>query len=35
MPSKVTGTWNDDPAHFRRPSRRGFLHVGPASAAWA
>src|SRR5262249_3503555 len=28
MPSKVTGTWNDDPAHFRRPSRRGFLHVG-------
>ncbi len=21
-------TWNDDPAHFRRPSRRGFLHVG-------
>jgi hypothetical protein len=28
MPSKVTGTWNDDPAHFRRPSRRAFLHVG-------
>ncbi len=28
MPSNVTGTWNDDPAHFRRPSRRGFLHVG-------
>jgi uncharacterized protein (DUF1501 family) len=28
MPPKVTGTWNDDPAHFRRPSRRSFLHVG-------
>src|SRR5436305_12565710 len=28
MPSKVTGTWHDDPAHFRRPSRRAFLHVG-------
>lgn len=22
------GTWHDDPAHFRRPSRRDFLHVG-------
>lgn len=21
-------SWNDDPAHFRRPSRRGFLTVG-------
>lgn len=21
-------TWNDDPAHFRRPSRRSFLQVG-------
>jgi hypothetical protein len=20
--------WQDDPAHFRRPTRRGFLHVG-------
>ncbi len=28
MPSHITGTWNDDPAHFRRPSRRSFLHVG-------
>jgi hypothetical protein len=23
-----SGTWHDDPAHFRRPSRRGFLYVG-------
>lgn len=30
MPPRVTGTWNDDPAHFRRPSRRTFLHVGLA-----
>lgn len=22
------GTWRDDPAHFRRPNRRTFLHVG-------
>jgi uncharacterized protein (DUF1501 family) len=22
------GTWNDDPAHFRGPTRRAFLHVG-------
>src|SRR5579883_200352 len=28
MTSPITGTWNDDPAHFRRPSRRGFLQVG-------
>jgi hypothetical protein len=28
MDRKITGTWNDDPAHFRRPSRRAFLHVG-------
>jgi hypothetical protein len=28
MTKPVTGTWNDDPAHFRRPTRRGFLHVG-------
>src|SRR5262245_16056875 len=28
MERKVTGTWHDDPAHFRRPSRRGFLQVG-------
>src|SRR5262245_59869223 len=25
-----TGTWHDDPAHFRRPSRRDFLYVGLA-----
>jgi Protein of unknown function (DUF1501) len=24
----IKGTWHDDPAHFRRPSRRSFLHVG-------
>ena len=28
MQSNVTGTWNDDPAHFLRPSRRSFLYVG-------
>jgi hypothetical protein len=28
MKPKITGTWNDDPAHFRRPTRRAFLHVG-------
>src|SRR5262245_39432032 len=28
MQRKCTGTWHDDPAHFRRPTRRGFLHVG-------
>ncbi len=28
MERKITGTWNDDPAHFRRPTRRTFLHVG-------
>jgi hypothetical protein len=32
MLSKVTGTWHDDPAHFRRPSRRAFLHVGLVGA---
>jgi hypothetical protein len=26
--NKIQGTWNDDPAHFRRPTRRGFLYVG-------
>ena len=25
-----TGTWHDDPAHFRRVSRRDFLYVGLA-----
>jgi hypothetical protein len=28
MTTPITGTWNDDPSHFRRPTRRGFLHVG-------
>jgi uncharacterized protein (DUF1501 family) len=28
MTRKITGTWHDDPAHFRRPTRRAFLHVG-------
>jgi uncharacterized protein (DUF1501 family) len=28
QPKKITGTWHDDPAHFRRPTRRDFLHVG-------
>ena len=28
MNQPITGTWHDDPAHFRRPSRRAFLHVG-------
>jgi hypothetical protein len=28
MPSNRTITWHDDPAHFRRPSRRSFLYVG-------
>jgi hypothetical protein len=27
-PQKITGTWQDDPAHFRRVSRRNFLTVG-------
>src|SRR3982750_1981268 len=28
MERTCTGTWQDDPAHFRRPTRRGFLQVG-------
>jgi hypothetical protein len=28
MNKPITGTWSDDPAHFRRPTRRGFLQVG-------
>jgi uncharacterized protein (DUF1501 family) len=28
MSTKCAGTWHDDPAHFRRRTRRGFLHVG-------
>ena len=30
MQGKCTGTWQDDPAHFERPSRRSFLFVGLA-----
>jgi uncharacterized protein (DUF1501 family) len=28
MKGKSLATWYDDPAHFRRPTRRTFLHVG-------
>jgi hypothetical protein len=28
MQSTNIGTWQGDPAHFRRPSRRSFLYVG-------
>ena len=28
MHGQTLGTWFDDPAHFRRPSRRQILHVG-------
>lgn len=28
MSSPIKGTWNDDPAHFRRPTRRSFMQVG-------
>jgi hypothetical protein len=28
MNAKSAVTWHDDPAHFRPPSRRAFLHVG-------
>src|SRR5712692_11582701 len=28
MQSTITGTWHDDPAHFWRPTRRSFMHVG-------
>src|SRR6266851_390301 len=28
MSRSITGTWLDDPSHFRKPSRRGFLQVG-------
>ncbi|MDP7346696.1 MAG: DUF1501 domain-containing protein, partial [Phycisphaeraceae bacterium] len=24
----IHGTWRDDPAHFQRPTRRGFLQIG-------
>lgn len=32
MQRTITGTWHDDPAHFRPPTRRGFLHVGVLGA---
>ncbi|VTS05613.1 DUF1501 domain-containing protein [Tuwongella immobilis] len=33
MKAPITGTWNDDPAHFRpRATRRGFLQVGMIGA---
>jgi hypothetical protein len=32
MTAKCTGTWYDDPAHFRRPTRRSFLQVGLVGA---
>lgn len=28
MNRSIKGTWHDDPSHFRRPTRRGFLQVG-------
>ncbi len=28
MTRKSIGTWYDDPAHFRRPTRRDCLYVG-------
>ncbi|MCX7699400.1 MAG: DUF1501 domain-containing protein [Gemmataceae bacterium] len=28
MSQPMKGTWYDDPSHFRRPTRRGFLQVG-------
>ncbi len=28
MKPPITGTWRDDPSHFRGVTRRGFLHVG-------
>jgi uncharacterized protein (DUF1501 family) len=31
-PPRITGTWHDDPSHFRGPSRRAFLHVGVVGA---
>jgi uncharacterized protein (DUF1501 family) len=30
MTLSTPGTWNADPAHFRRPTRRDFLYVGLA-----
>src|SRR5262249_29165674 len=28
MQAQIIGTWQDDPAHFSRPTRWSFLHVG-------
>ena len=28
MKDERTGTWNWDPAHFQRQSRREFLYIG-------
>jgi len=28
MSGSIQGTWQDDPSHFRKPTRRGFLQVG-------
>ena len=28
MSQTIKGTWHDDPSHLRKPTRRGFLHVG-------
>jgi len=28
MSDQIVGTWQDDPSHFRRQTRRGFLQVG-------
>jgi hypothetical protein len=32
MPTNDVVTWNDDPAHFRKPGRRDFLRVGVVGA---
>lgn len=32
MTGTIKGTWHDDPSHFRRPTRRGFLQVGTIGA---
>ncbi|HLW64381.1 MAG TPA: hypothetical protein VKS79_03610, partial [Gemmataceae bacterium] len=32
MSDAIRGTWHDDPAHFRKPSRRWFLQVGVVGA---
>ncbi|HEV3143698.1 MAG TPA: DUF1501 domain-containing protein [Gemmataceae bacterium] len=32
MSGTIRGTWHDDPAHFRKSTRRGFLQVGVVGA---